>query len=259
MEKKNQISHALIARINSAHHAAQKFGLTFLEQAIKAGEALGEARGQVAHGEWEDWVEANCDFSTRQARRYIQAAENKSRLDGANSLRQAIADIAQFLPAAAPKSDTVSGEDLGPIKTYDAPEDESLAEAQDDTEAVPDPEPVKVEATIVDVPAGKPAKAKPEKKPAEQQPFDEFVEQWETIKSKLKSLSIEMREWLQCDATSRKPGNEWAHFITYDASVGALNGIVRAIDDNVPGAVDAKSPGYLPVRSVKSREAMAKK
>lgn len=46
-----------------------------LQHAIKAGEALVEAKGQVEHGEWIPWVEKNCTFCRDTANRYMRLAQ----------------------------------------------------------------------------------------------------------------------------------------------------------------------------------------
>lgn len=101
--------------------------------------------------------------------------------------------------------------------------------------------------------------AKPAAEPEAAEPWAEFVAQWSAIKTRLRSCSEEMREWLDCNATTRKPANKWAAFISYDGSVGALNTIIRVIDDNLPGAVISKLPGYEPVRSTKAKESIKAK
>jgi hypothetical protein len=44
------------------------------DHAIRAGELLLEAKREVAHGEWESWLQANVPFQPRTARAYMQLA-----------------------------------------------------------------------------------------------------------------------------------------------------------------------------------------
>lgn len=94
---------------------------------------------------------------------------------------------------------------------------------------------------------------------ADAPPFAEFVREWEEeIKPAAVALANRLSKWLDANATTRKPANPWAHFITYDAAAGSVRQMIRAVDDNVPGAMDDKAPGFIPVRVVASRESMKK-
>jgi DUF3102 family protein len=48
-----------------------------LEHAIAAGLLLIEAKELVAHGEWLDWLQANCQLSQRQAQTYMRLARKR--------------------------------------------------------------------------------------------------------------------------------------------------------------------------------------
>lgn len=68
-------------------------GLAILE----IGKRLIEAKEQLRHGEWENWLEEKVDFSARTARRFMQIAENYDKTDtGVLSLgvRKALALLA---------------------------------------------------------------------------------------------------------------------------------------------------------------------
>jgi hypothetical protein len=56
--------------------------------ALAAGNALIEAKELVRHGEWRDWLKANCSMSTRTAQRYMQMARS-----GLNAPRVALLGI----------------------------------------------------------------------------------------------------------------------------------------------------------------------
>lgn len=66
----------LAAQINANHQAAIKHATTALEHACRAGELLTQAKSQVAHGGWLEWLAANCEVSPRQAQRYMKVANN---------------------------------------------------------------------------------------------------------------------------------------------------------------------------------------
>lgn len=66
-------------RINEAHRSACRDAVAAMNHAIECGRLLAEAKQGVPHGQWLPWIAANCEFSERQARRYIQAAKRTLR------------------------------------------------------------------------------------------------------------------------------------------------------------------------------------
>jgi len=64
-----------IDSINEAHRLARSSAETAVEHAIRCGQLLIEKKETVQHGEWQQWVSDNCEFSERQAQRYIRAAK----------------------------------------------------------------------------------------------------------------------------------------------------------------------------------------
>jgi len=77
----------LAASISEEHEQAERALRDGLLHAIRAGELLLEAKREVAHGEWENWLQANVPFQPRTARAYMQLA----RLDPEK--RQRVADL----------------------------------------------------------------------------------------------------------------------------------------------------------------------
>jgi hypothetical protein len=66
----------LAERINLAHKRGQASGRKMLQEYRIAGEALLEAKEQVAHGQWLNWLKENCpNVGERQARRYMELAK----------------------------------------------------------------------------------------------------------------------------------------------------------------------------------------
>jgi hypothetical protein len=76
----------LITAINAEHRHVLAAIASGTAHAIKAGELLTQAKQSLVHGEWEDWVKDNLDFSARTARLYMQLY----RLD---PKRQRVADL----------------------------------------------------------------------------------------------------------------------------------------------------------------------
>jgi Protein of unknown function (DUF3102) len=80
----------LISRINAAHEEVKKALWRGAEQAIEAGRLLLQAKNTVHHGNWLEWVGANCRFSERTAQLYMRLAEEAPQLE---SKTQRIADL----------------------------------------------------------------------------------------------------------------------------------------------------------------------
>jgi hypothetical protein len=77
----------LAADINAAHQQAEQALRDGVLHAIRCGELLHEAKAQLPHGEWENWLKVNVSFQPRTARAYMQIAE----LDAEK--RQRVADL----------------------------------------------------------------------------------------------------------------------------------------------------------------------
>jgi hypothetical protein len=78
-----------------------------LRIAFSVGDALAQARTQVASGQWANWLKANCSLSRRTAELYMQVAQHRDDLEARMadiptlSLRAAAQLIAE--PKVAPK------------------------------------------------------------------------------------------------------------------------------------------------------------
>lgn len=81
---------------NREHALAFEAGVSMIEHAIRAGEALIEAKAQLRHGEWLPWVADNFDASEDTAERYMNVARNSARVRNLEepSLRRALGAIA---------------------------------------------------------------------------------------------------------------------------------------------------------------------
>ena len=66
--------------INAEHTLAEGAAVTALGHAKRTGELLVEAKNQIPHGDWLQWLAANCEVSPRQAQRYIKVATNWERI-----------------------------------------------------------------------------------------------------------------------------------------------------------------------------------
>lgn len=60
--------------INEAHRLAQHHAGKAIDYAIECGRLLLDAKKATEHGHWQQWIADNCEFSYRQAARYMKAA-----------------------------------------------------------------------------------------------------------------------------------------------------------------------------------------
>ena len=97
----------LAEQIRTGHETIGQHMCNALHIVFSVGDALTQARGQVAPGQWERWLKANCFLSRRTAFLDMQLAQHRDELEGrmadipALSLRAAAQLIAK--PKAAPK------------------------------------------------------------------------------------------------------------------------------------------------------------
>lgn len=92
----------LATEINQCHLACKSAARSMVEHALRAGEYLIQAKEQCAHGEWQDWLEANCHFAARTARAYMQLAAKYPALDEAKRQRVANMPLREAMRLIAP-------------------------------------------------------------------------------------------------------------------------------------------------------------
>lgn len=78
----------LAQQINKVHRLCVAAEQHCVEQAIYAGEMLGEAKRHIAQGDWGLWLEENFEGSTGKARTYMRLARHREVLE-ANPQRTA--------------------------------------------------------------------------------------------------------------------------------------------------------------------------
>ncbi|CAM5792716.1 DUF3102 domain-containing protein [Ottowia pentelensis] len=81
----------LAERINMRVKAAEDRAKKAVEYVIDAGILLNEAKALVRHGEWDQWLAANCTVAPRTARAYMLLAKRVPTLPDAE--RQRVADL----------------------------------------------------------------------------------------------------------------------------------------------------------------------
>lgn len=103
--------------INDAHRMARTCAESAVEHAIRCGQMLMQKKASLRHGEFEQWVTQNCEFSDRQARRYMQAAEKTDTRVRFDSLRQLLgieSKPAKKQEASNTSARSVKGEVMNP-------------------------------------------------------------------------------------------------------------------------------------------------
>jgi hypothetical protein len=84
----------LAEHINYQNAEWEKHQRKAIEHSVACGKALIEAKQQVGHGAWLDWMIDNLDFSPRKAQRHMRIARNASKLTHLDSVHAALADLA---------------------------------------------------------------------------------------------------------------------------------------------------------------------
>jgi hypothetical protein len=71
----------LATRIKALHAQVIDSAKNVVRRAIEAGSALIEAKRQVGHGGWLQWLEEHCEVSDRTAEAYMKLAHNRQKLE----------------------------------------------------------------------------------------------------------------------------------------------------------------------------------
>lgn len=102
----------IAARINEQHRANEAKAGELADGLLQVGRMLLEAKGQVGHGNWRAWVEANCVFGEREAQRYMKVARELPKSDtrvGFESLRGALRELEPPKATAEDRLDRAKG------------------------------------------------------------------------------------------------------------------------------------------------------
>ncbi len=105
---------------NDAAKQAEQRAKTTAEAALLAGKALAAAKEQIAHGQWEEWLDANWNYHQSLARRYMQISKRYSGSVLENrSVRSLLAEMSEPSDEATdlPKKQ----QSLNAAESYDAP------------------------------------------------------------------------------------------------------------------------------------------
>jgi Protein of unknown function (DUF3102) len=100
----------LAARIRIGHVAVQESLKIAVKCAMNTGDMLLEAKAQVNHGKWMDWVLEHCDMSGRTARLYMRLAKNRKVIEAVGDTADMTINTAIRL-LAPPKDDDEKADD----------------------------------------------------------------------------------------------------------------------------------------------------
>jgi hypothetical protein len=92
---------ALAKSINGHMHAMSVSAQDSLVSAFHAGADLNKAKAAVPHGNWAQWLEANCELSERTAVRYMRLADNRKMVE--EEMKSNSATVADFTLRQAEK------------------------------------------------------------------------------------------------------------------------------------------------------------
>lgn len=95
----------LATGIREKHQAALDAAANAVSLAREAGELLIQAKAQVAHGHWADWLKANVPFSERTAQGYMRLVRELPKLDDEKAQRVADLPLRRALKAIADQDD----------------------------------------------------------------------------------------------------------------------------------------------------------
>jgi hypothetical protein len=85
-------------KINLEYHLAKDMAVDWIGHVINCGQFLIEQKEKTEHGDWLGWVLQYCDFSDREAERYMRIASNSTRvsnLEGIDSVRGVLRLLAE--------------------------------------------------------------------------------------------------------------------------------------------------------------------
>lgn len=76
MSKQTRVTVATAKQINEQHRLARTSAETAIEHAVMCGQMLSDKKASLAHGEFKEWIDKNCDFAYSTAARYMKAAQS---------------------------------------------------------------------------------------------------------------------------------------------------------------------------------------
>ena len=96
----------LATRIDAAVRDAEGHARSAVDAALCAGRLLTEAKAQVLHGDWEQWLLSNCVIAPRTAQAYMRLAKRVAELPAEQAQRVAELPLREAMTAIATAPET---------------------------------------------------------------------------------------------------------------------------------------------------------
>jgi hypothetical protein len=90
-------------------------------------------------------------------------------------------------------------------------------------------------------------------------PWSGFEEQVRVITSDLRSASRRLNDILKPDADSKRFTQKFAHFYSHAGTIGAINAVIRTLENNLPGEESKRDPGFITVQQAAGRKSLGGK
>jgi hypothetical protein len=114
----NITTDTIASKINEEHRLARQSAETAVQHATRCGLLLIEQKLVMKHGEFQAWIEKNCEFSYRSAALYMKAATQKCNGLQFSSLRSVLEQPRKALPSMSAPSARLSRKDLVDLRLY---------------------------------------------------------------------------------------------------------------------------------------------
>ncbi len=95
----------IASEITTAVNAAENAAKSAMAAALEVGQLLNEAKGYVAHGQWEQWLTTNCTVAPRTAQAYMRLASRLPALPAPEAQRVADMPVREAIKAIATSPD----------------------------------------------------------------------------------------------------------------------------------------------------------
>lgn len=107
--------------VNEEHRLAKAGAENAVQHAIRCGQLLQQVKAGLAHGEFQAWIEGNCEFQYSTAARYLKAADQKS--TGVE-----VSSLSHLFPSGRPKAERAAAVIQAPPEEKAAPRNLPRAE-----------------------------------------------------------------------------------------------------------------------------------
>jgi hypothetical protein len=231
-------SMGLISRSQSIHSRIKEALSKFHESGVELGQLLLTMREdrlfvELGHDTFEDYCQKEHGFTQPRGQQLITFALEVANADNHGYPAPANERQTRALVAAPP-------EKRGEVMERATKKAEAAGKPLTST---------LVEDAVVEVVHGKPLAVDVHA------PWAPFQTEIESIISDLRAVGRRLNDTLKVDTDNSQVLCQWAYFLSHQGTVGAVNALIRNLQQNLPGEASECPPGYIPVRSVRTRKA----